>query len=148
MTSQVFNSFSSCAGAHTIGETKCGVIHNRLYNNSGPDGVDPTLNATYAAELKIQCPFRTNFFKRVPMDPTNHYNTFDTNYFKNLQHHKGLFKSDAALVSNVKGRALVSLQTSTSRFFLDFGAAMEKMINTEILKAPQGEIRTNCRRTN
>ncbi|KAL3695310.1 hypothetical protein R1sor_009386 [Riccia sorocarpa] len=33
------------SGAHTIGITHCGVIENRLYNSSGPGGVDPTLDA-------------------------------------------------------------------------------------------------------
>ncbi|KAL2612561.1 hypothetical protein R1flu_024253 [Riccia fluitans] len=44
------------SGAHSIGKVKCSVIESSLYNSSGPCGVDPTLDPTYAMELKAQCP--------------------------------------------------------------------------------------------
>ncbi|KAL2611123.1 hypothetical protein R1flu_022815 [Riccia fluitans] len=56
------------SGAHTIGKVKCSVIESSLYNSSGPCGVDPTLDPTYAMELKAQCPVGSS--NLVYLDPT------------------------------------------------------------------------------
>ncbi|KAL2611128.1 hypothetical protein R1flu_022820 [Riccia fluitans] len=56
------------SGAHTIGKVKCSVIESSLYNSSGPCGVDPTLDPTYAMELKAQCPIGSS--NLVFLDPT------------------------------------------------------------------------------
>ncbi|KAL2631727.1 hypothetical protein R1flu_016413 [Riccia fluitans] len=56
------------SGAHTIGKVKCSVIESSLYNSSGPCGVDPTLDPTYAMELKAQCPVGSS--NLVFLDPT------------------------------------------------------------------------------
>ncbi|KAL2611186.1 hypothetical protein R1flu_022878 [Riccia fluitans] len=138
------------SGSHTIGITHCGVIENRLYNSTGPNGVDPTLDAAYAAKLKTQCPFGTGRANAIFMDPTFGGNKFDSNYFSNVQKHKGLFISDAALITTASGKGFVKTEASgpTSPFFKDFAAAMVKMSNIQILKAPAGEIRRNCRVVN
>ncbi|KAL2611167.1 hypothetical protein R1flu_022859 [Riccia fluitans] len=138
------------SGAHTIGITHCGVIENRLYNSSGPNGVDPTLDAAYAAKLKTKCPFGSGRPNVIRMDPTLGGNKFDSKYFSNVQNHKGLFISDAALITTTRGKAFVNREASglTSPFFQDFAAAMVKMSNIQIIKAPAGQIRRNCRVVN
>ncbi|KAL3678339.1 hypothetical protein R1sor_021295 [Riccia sorocarpa] len=138
------------SGAHTIGITHCGVIESRLYNSSGPNGVDPTLDASYAAQLKTQCPFGSGRGNAIKMDPTFGGNIFDSSYFRNVQKNKGLFISDAALITNSRGQSFVQSEASglISPFFQDFAAAMVKMSNIEVLKAPFGEIRRNCRVVN
>ncbi|KAL2631467.1 hypothetical protein R1flu_016153 [Riccia fluitans] len=138
------------SGAHTIGITHCGVIENRLYNSSGPNGVDPTLDAAYAAKLKTVCPFGSGRPNVILMDPTLGGNKFDSNYFSYVQNHKGLFISDAALITTTRGKAFVNREASglTSPFFQDFAAAMVKMSNIQIIKAPAGQIRRNCRVVN
>ncbi|KAG6556208.1 hypothetical protein Mapa_002149 [Marchantia paleacea] len=134
------------SGAHTIGIAHCGVIQARLYNSTGPDGVDPTLEPTLAAELKKQCPFGA-VMNEIFMDPTKGGNSFDSTYFSRVQNNQGVFISDAALITTDSGRAIVAEEASPSNapFFGDFAAAMEKMSNIEILSKPAGEIRRNCR---
>ncbi|KAL3695314.1 hypothetical protein R1sor_009390 [Riccia sorocarpa] len=138
------------SGAHTIGITHCGVIESRLYNSSGPNGVDPTLDANYAAQLKTECPFGSGRGNVIKMDPTFGGNVFDSNYFRNVKKNKGLFISDAALIANSRGKSFVQTEASglISPFFQDFAAAMVKMSNIQVLKAPAGEIRGNCRVVN
>ncbi|BBN10496.1 peroxidase [Marchantia polymorpha subsp. ruderalis] len=138
------------SGAHTIGVTHCGMIAGRLYNNTGPNGVDPTLDATYGAALQQQCPFGQNVMTEVKLDPTNGGNAFDSVYYTNIQDKKVLFSSDATLISTAAGRSLVQAEAtgSTVPFFADFAAAMENLINIQVLTAPAGEIRQNCRSTN
>ncbi|KAG6552031.1 hypothetical protein Mapa_006337 [Marchantia paleacea] len=137
------------SGSHTIGITHCGMIEGRLYNGTGPNGVDPTLDSTYAAQLKQQCPFGADMVE-VQMDPTNGGNTFDSMYYTNVMNKKGLFISDDSLIRTASGSALVQALAADSRvpFVSDFGAAMEKMIVLETLTAPEGQIRKQCRFTN
>ncbi|KAG6552032.1 hypothetical protein Mapa_006338 [Marchantia paleacea] len=137
------------SGSHTIGITHCGLIESRLYNGTGPNGVDPTLDSAYAAQLKQQCPFGA-VMNEIKMDPSNGGNRFDSMYYTNVLNKKGLFTSDATLITTAVGAATVRAEAAGSRepFFTDFAAAMEKLINIETLKAPQGEIRKFCRFTN
>ncbi|CAM6084600.1 unnamed protein product [Calypogeia fissa] len=135
------------SGAHTVGDTHCNKIEPRLYNSTGPGGVDPTLDATYAAQLKVQCPYSNGVSMTViPMDPTLGGNTFDSNYYGNVLAHKGLFISDETLLSNQVGAKYVLQDSSGPQvpFFNDFAAAMTKMGSVTVLLAPQGEIRQNC----
>ncbi|CAM6090889.1 unnamed protein product [Calypogeia fissa] len=135
------------SGAHTIGDTHCNKIEQRLYNSTGPGGVDPTLDANYAAQLKVQCPYSNGVSMTViPMDPTLGGNTFDGNYYGNVLAHKGLFISDETLLSNTVGAKYVLQDSSIPQlpFFHDFAAAMIKMGSVTVLLAPQGEIRQNC----
>ncbi|KAL2611164.1 hypothetical protein R1flu_022856 [Riccia fluitans] len=138
------------SGSHTIGITHCGVIQNRLYNSTGPGGVDPTLDAAYAAKLKVQCPFGTGAGNVIPMDPKNGGAKFDSNYFSNVLANKGIFTSDAALITSSVSRAFVQVEASGPKkpFFDDFAAAMVKMSNIDVIRAPAGEVRRNCRVSN
>ncbi|KAG6544051.1 hypothetical protein Mapa_014574 [Marchantia paleacea] len=137
------------SGAHTIGKGHCGLIEGRLYNSSGPDGVDPTLDPEYAASLKEQCPFG-EVMREIKLDPTEGGNAFDSKFYSNVLRNRGVFTSDAALITSETGRAIVTQAASGLRrpWFAEFAAAMEKMSNIGVIKAPEGEIRRQCRYTN
>ncbi|KAJ1261841.1 hypothetical protein BS78_09G061400 [Paspalum vaginatum] len=144
------------SGAHTLGVSHCssfaGVgnsLADRLYNFSGsPDGIDPALSKAYAFLLKSICPSNSSqFFPNTTtfMDlitPTN----FDNNYYVGVTNNLGLFKSDAALLTNATMKALVdSFVRSKGRWKAKFAKSMVKMGNIQVLTGTQGEIRRNCR---
>ncbi|XP_022986055.1 peroxidase 2-like [Cucurbita maxima] len=132
------------SGAHTFGRSRCRFFDRRL-NTSNPD---PTLNSTYADQLRENCqPGRDTF---VNLDPTTP-DTFDRNYFTNLQSNRGLLESDQVLFST-SGAPTISIvnsfASSQSQFFTAFAQSMINMGNLGPLTGSTGEIRTNCRRLN
>ncbi|KAF9667249.1 hypothetical protein SADUNF_Sadunf15G0002800 [Salix dunnii] len=134
------------SGAHTIGRSHCSSFSNRLYNFSGANSQDPSLDATYAASLKQKCPQgSTDPNLVVPMDPSTP-TISDVSYYRNILANRGLFTSDQTLLSNT---ATASQVNSNSRSPLDwkrkFAAAMVKMGRIGVLTGNTGEIRANCR---
>ncbi|CAM8898513.1 unnamed protein product [Rhodiola kirilowii] len=67
------------SGAHTIGFSHCRFFSDRI--NSTP--VDPTLNASYAAQLQNVCPVNVDPLLVVDMDPSTP-RRFDNSYFQAL----------------------------------------------------------------
>eukprot|EP01018_Ginkgo_biloba_P003019 Gb_18532 [translate_table: standard] len=138
------------SGAHTIGIAHCSSFSNRLYNFTGKGDMDPSLDKFYAAELKTKkCKSLADNTTIVEMDPGS-FLTFDTHYYTNLVKRRGLFQSDAALLTDGKARKYVSKELvgspveSISRFFLDFRQSMEKMGRIGVLTGSAGEIRKTC----
>ncbi|KAL3575944.1 hypothetical protein D5086_021271 [Populus alba] len=43
------------SGGHTIGTSHCSSFSSRLYNSTGKDGTDPTLDSEYIEKLKNKC---------------------------------------------------------------------------------------------
>ncbi|MBO8589786.1 hypothetical protein INN88_14430, partial [Staphylococcus aureus] len=86
------------SGAHTFGRAQCRTFIARLYNFSGTGNPDPTLNTTYLATLQTTCPQSGNLSTLTNLDPTTP-DTFDSNYFTNLQNNTGLLQSDQELFS-------------------------------------------------
>ncbi|KAL2608732.1 hypothetical protein R1flu_027305 [Riccia fluitans] len=135
------------SGSHTIGRTHCNGIGPNLYNYTGIDDLtNPNLDPIFAKVLKKQCPKgnRTNI---VDMDRTK--NLFDTDYYKGVLSHKGVFISDLALIENTFGLGVVTeLVASSSSFFQEFADAMVKMGNLTPLTGTDGEIRKHCQFVN
>ncbi|XP_022153745.1 peroxidase 2-like [Momordica charantia] len=132
------------SGAHTFGRSRCRFFDNRL-DGSSPD---PPLDSTYADQLRQSCqPGRDTF---VNLDPTTP-DTFDSNYFTNLQNNRGLLGSDQVLFSTA-GAPTISIVNSfagsQSQFFSAFAQSMIRMGNLDPLTGTAGEIRSNCRRLN
>ncbi|KAL3536594.1 hypothetical protein ACH5RR_005055 [Cinchona calisaya] len=129
------------SGGHTIGQARCTVFRNRLYNEAN-------INASFAASLKANCPSSGGDNNLSPLDTTTP-NSFDNAYFRNLQTQKGLLHSDQQLFNGGSTDAQVNAYSSNSAtFFTDFANAMVKMDNLSPLTGTNGQIRTNCRRTN
>lgn len=130
------------SGAHTIGVSHCTSFTNRLYNFTGKGDMDPSLDKYYAAHLKIKCKPADNT-TIVEMDPGSS-RIFDTHYYMNLKARRGLFQSDAALLTNNEAQAYVNIELQASTFFSDFGMSMEKMGRIGVLTGSAGQIRRRC----
>ncbi|KAF8018180.1 hypothetical protein BT93_H3162 [Corymbia citriodora subsp. variegata] len=137
------------SGAHTFGRAQCRTFSPRLYNftSSGPD---PTINSSYLTTLQQLCPQNGSGTVLANLDPST-LNTFDNNYYANLQNNQGLLRSDQELFSTT-GAATISIVNSfsgnQSAFFQNFAQSMINMGNISPLTGTNGEIRSNCRKVN
>ncbi|BBN05768.1 peroxidase [Marchantia polymorpha subsp. ruderalis] len=136
------------SGGHTIGQAHCAVVIPRLYNFNGvPGATDPSLDPTFANLLRTLCPSDQPLTFVGQMDATN--GTFDNKYFKAVQSRRGLFPSDAALITNSFGRRVVSIAAKNpGSFSTDFGKSMVKMGNIRVLTGAAGEVRRVCSAVN
>ncbi|KAK3011367.1 hypothetical protein RJ639_012076 [Escallonia herrerae] len=141
------NDLVALSGAHTIGVAHCGAFSRRLFNFTGKGDTDPSINATYAESLKKQCPNPANPATTVEMDPQSSL-SFDTQYFTTLNQNKGLFQSDAALLTDRVSAKIVKQLQVPKDFLSEFGKSMKKMGAMEVLTGKAGEIRKNCRIVN
>jgi peroxidase len=129
-------------GSHTIGQARCLVFRDRIYNETNID-------SSFAKLRQDQCPRNTGGRKNLaPLDlqtPT----AFDNNYYKNLIKEKGLLHSDQILYNGGSTDSLVKTYSNNAETFNeDFVAAMIKMGDIEPLTGSSGEIRKNCRKAN
>ncbi|KAL4649415.1 hypothetical protein ACB092_01G012600 [Castanea dentata] len=128
------------SGGHTIGQVKCSIIRTRIYNETNID-------SNFAASLKKNCPSTGGDSNLSPLDQTAR--VFDNTYFKDLVIKKGVMHSDQQLFNGGSTDSQVNTYSQNSAmFFSDFGSAMIKMGNLSPLTGSNGEIRTNCRKTN
>lgn len=141
------NDLVALSGAHTIGLAHCGTFSRRLYNFTGKGDADPSLDATYIKSLKLQCPNPANPQTTVEMDPQSS-GSFDTSYFDILVKNKGLFQSDAALLTDRASRKTVQQLRETRAFLDEFGKSMKKMAAIGVLTGNAGEIRKQCGKIN
>ncbi|PKA54935.1 Peroxidase 39 [Apostasia shenzhenica] len=131
------------SGAHTIGVGLCNFFSNRLYNFTGRGDSDPSLDSNYAAFLKTKCRSLSDNTTTVPLDPITN-NIFDANYYVNLKKNRGLFQSDAALLTNSRARSLVGELTENMNFLDAFKCSVKKMGAIQVLTGTNGEIRKKC----
>ena len=127
------------------------MITNRLHNFSGDNGQsDPTIEPEFLQTLRRQCPQGGSLTARVNLDDTSP-DSFDNDYFKNLQNNRGVIESDQILFSST-GSPTVSLVNrfaeNQNEFFGNFARSMIKMGNVKVLTGTEGEIRRDCRRVN
>ncbi|XP_009610510.1 peroxidase 15-like [Nicotiana tomentosiformis] len=138
------------SGAHTFGRAQCRVFSARLNNFNGTGNPDPTLNTTYLANLRQICPQNGSATALANLDPTTS-DSFDNNYFANLQSNQGLLQSDQELFST-PGAATVSIvntfSSNQNTFFQSFVQSMINMGNISPLTGTNGEIRSDCKRVN
>ncbi|XP_047334933.1 cationic peroxidase 1-like [Impatiens glandulifera] len=129
------------SGGHTIGSARCVVFRNRAHNETNID-------ASFATSLRSICPTSGGNNNLAALDVTTR-DVFDNAYFTNLKSFKGLLHSDQELFKNGSADAIVNTYSANSAtFFTDFGNAMVKMGNLSPLTGTNGQIRTNCRKTN
>ncbi|XP_072987350.1 peroxidase 5-like [Typha latifolia] len=134
------------SGAHTIGVSHCSSFSSRLYSFSPTASKDPSMDPSYVSQLMQLCPQGSNNSGSLaPMDADTP-NVFDTRYYTNLLENRGLFTSDQSLLSSdVTAGQVVEYSNNSDIFMNDFGAAMQKMGEIEVLTGSIGEIRFNCR---
>ncbi|CAM0913519.1 unnamed protein product [Alopecurus aequalis] len=139
------------SGAHTLGTAHCPSYADRLYNNAtGKDGsyglVDPSLDSEYAEKLRLKCKSLNDQSMLSEMDPGS-YKTFDSSYYGHVAKRRGLFRSDAALLTDDTTRDYVQRIATgkfDAEFFKDFSESMTKMGNVGVLTGAEGEIRKKC----
>ncbi|KAL6909702.1 hypothetical protein ACP4OV_001361 [Aristida adscensionis] len=134
------------SGAHTLGTAHCPSYADRLYSFTSNNGTDPNLDAEYAEKLKTRCKSVDDKAMLSEMDPGS-YKTFDTSYYRHVAKRRGLFQSDAALLTDATTRDYVQRIATgkfDSEFFRDFSESMIKMGNVAVLTGVQGEIRKKC----
>uniref|UniRef100_A0ACD5VD10 Uncharacterized protein n=1 Tax=Avena sativa TaxID=4498 RepID=A0ACD5VD10_AVESA len=141
------------SGAHTLGTAHCPSFADRLYNaTTGKDGasygglVDPSLDSEYADKLRLKCKSLDDRSMLSEMDPGS-YRTFDTSYYAHVAKRRGLFRSDAALLTDTTTRDYVQRVATgkfDAEFFKDFRESMIKMGNVGVLTGAEGEIRNKC----
>jgi len=138
------------SGGHTIGRARCRSFLNRLYNFSGTGNPDPTISSSYLSTLQSTCPQNVSASTITSLDPGTP-DTFDNNYFTNLQNEMGLLQSDQELLST-SGASTISIvndySSSQANFFSNFANSMINMGNISPLTGTSGEIRLNCRKVN
>lgn len=130
-------------GGHTIGTTACLFFTNRLYNFDGNGNPDPSINPSFLPQLRSLCPQNGDGFNRVPLD-FGSQNRFDTSYFNNLKKGQGILQSDQVLWSDASTKPFVQRYMGGKIFNVEFGKAMVKMSNIEVLTGNKGEIRKKC----
>ena len=133
------------SGAHTLGTAHCPSFADRLYNTTGNGLVDPSLDSEYADKLRLKCRSVDDRAMLSEMDPGS-FLTFDTSYYRGLLKRRGLFQSDAALITDTAARADVeSVAKGPSEvFFQVFARSMVRMGMIEVKTGGEGEIRRHC----
>ncbi|KAL9380140.1 hypothetical protein Peur_028622 [Populus x canadensis] len=129
------------SGSHTIGQARCLLFRNRVYNET-------SLDSTLATSLKSNCPDTGSDDSLSSLDATTPV-TFDNSYFKNLANNKGLLHSDQQLFSGGTTDSQVKTYSiNSATFYADFASAMVKMGSISPLTGSDGQIRTNCAKVN
>lgn len=77
------------------------------------------------------------------MDPGSEIK-FDSHYYTILYKNKGLFQSDAALLTDKSARKVALKLMNRETFFSKFAVSMKKMGAIEVLTGKSGEIRKHC----
>ena len=82
---------------------------------------------------------------KIEMDPGSR-KTFDLSYYSHVIKRRGLFESDAALLTNsvTKAQIIELLEGSVENFFAEFATSMEKMGRINVKTGTEGEIRKHC----
>lgn len=92
---------------------------------------------------KPKCKILNEATTTVEIDPGSSQN-FDTAYFAILKQRKGLFQSDAALLTNRTPNKIVGELLNSNVFFREFAQPMKRMGAIGVLPGTSGEIRKKC----
>ncbi|TKY48308.1 peroxidase 61 [Spatholobus suberectus] len=138
-------------GAHTMGQTHCSFIVDRLYNYSGSKKPDPSMNASWLETLRKLCPPRKNRHDPlVYLNPESgsSYN-FTESYYRRILSHEAVLGVDQQLLNGDDTKQITAeFAIGFEDFRKSFAESMYKMGNFKVLIGNQGEIRRDCRYTN
>jgi peroxidase len=126
------------SGGHTIGIGHCASFIERLYPTQ-----DPTMDKTFAKDLKQICP--TQDSNATTVLDIRSPDKFDNKYYVDLMNRQGLFTSDQDLYTDSRTKDIVtSFAVDEDMFFEQFAKSMIKMGQLSVLTSKEGEIRANC----
>ncbi|CAN7054034.1 hypothetical protein BRARA_G03059 [Brassica rapa] len=132
------NDLVALSGGHTIGIAHCPSFTDRLYPNQ-----DPTMNKSFANNLKRTCPTANS--SNTQVNDIRSPDVFDNKYYVDLMNRQGLFTSDQDLFTDKRTRGIVESFAIDQKLFFDhFVVGMIKMGQMSVLTGSQGEIRANC----
>ncbi|GJN20293.1 hypothetical protein PR202_gb07652 [Eleusine coracana subsp. coracana] len=141
------------SGGHTFGRVQCQLVTDRLYNFSNTNMPDPTLDPAYRDFLSQRCPRNGDPTALNDLDPTTP-DTFDKNYYTNIEVNRGFLNSDQELKSAAEAQGTTApivdqFASSQDDFFRSFAQSMINMGNLSPVTDPSlGEVRTNCKKVN
>ncbi|XP_066360741.1 peroxidase 42-like [Miscanthus floridulus] len=130
------------SGAHSFGQAHCSFCNGRLYPT-----VDPTMDATYASDLKTVCP-APGSNSGNPVINNNRVtdpNVLSNQYYSNLLAGKVLFVSDQQLMNTTYTAAKVANSSADAATWMSqFQTALVKMGSTQVLTGTAGQVRKFC----
>ncbi|GER40849.1 peroxidase [Striga asiatica] len=133
------------SGGHTLGFSHCSSFKNRIHNFSNKTEVDPSLDTSFAAQLRQVCPVgNTNKNAGANLDSSPF--VFDNAYYKLVLQGKSIFSSDQALLATSRTKALVAKFASSQKEFYE--AFVKSMIKMSSISGGGSEIRLDCRAVN
>ncbi|GMY22070.1 peroxidase 5-like [Fagus crenata] len=138
--------------AHSIGVSHCSSFSTRLYTFNATHSQDPSMDPSFAKELKAKCPPLPSSGNgpnpTMPFDVLTQ-DKLDNKYYKDLNNHHGLLNSDQTLLSSNATAGIVRNNARNDAAWANkFAAAMVKMGSIDVLTGEQGEVRKNCRVVN
>ncbi|KAL2899407.1 Peroxidase 57 [Bienertia sinuspersici] len=135
-------------GGHTVGLIRCSFILERLYNFQNSGTADPTMNPDTVRSLRNTCP-RSGSNNLVFADQTRGSEFIvDKGYFNAIRQGKGVLQIDQQIALHPLTSGIVRRLSMTGDFPFQFPRSMVKLGRVGVLTGNQGQIRTNCRRTN
>ncbi|KAK2432558.1 putative Peroxidase [Trifolium repens] len=151
-------------GAHNIGVIHCKFFENRLYNLSGTNKPDPSMNTEFLNVLRSRCNETDALSnsasgytshasssslveeqQEITMDSKESLSDFGMLYYRNLLQGKGILYADQQLMKGEKTKYWVQEYASNRTLFRqDFALAMMKLSDLRVLTMPMGQIRRTC----
>ncbi|MQM04532.1 hypothetical protein Taro_037332 [Colocasia esculenta] len=136
-------------GGHTIGVTHCSFVTGRIYNFQGSGSADPTMDPALVSQLQSRCPQNAAVDATVNLDQNpRSANVVDNSFYQQIARKRGILQIDQSLALHRTTRQTVALLANGTGFPAQFGAAMVKLGNIQVLTGRQGEIRESCRSVN
>ncbi|XP_010445027.1 PREDICTED: peroxidase 46-like [Camelina sativa] len=138
------------SGAHTIGASHCNAFNGRFKQGSkgSLELIDASLDKSYAETLMNKCSSSESSSLTVSNDPETS-STFDNQYYRNLETHKGLIQTDSALMDDDRTRKMVeALASDEEIFFHRWSESFVKLSMVGVRVGEDGEIRRTCSAVN
>ncbi|KAK8572798.1 hypothetical protein V6N13_048365 [Hibiscus sabdariffa] len=143
-------------GAHSMGRTHCSFIVDRLYNFNNTRKPDPSMKASFLAEMRKLCPPRTRQGQANPLvflDPASGSDyRFTNSYYSRVLTNEAVLGVDQQLLYGDDTKQITEEFAAGQSGFEDsrrsFALSMSRMGNIKVLTGKEGEIRKNCRFTN
>ncbi|XP_038891722.1 peroxidase 5-like [Benincasa hispida] len=146
-------------GAHSIGRAQCSFFEDRIYNYSGTESPDPTMDEAYGYYLSVMCPPPNSDTaelaedqgrreRLVNFDPSSPFK-LDNAFYLRLLEGRTLLRSDQDMAEDPMTAEVVRRMAYEPRTWKkSFVRAMVRLSRVDVITGNAGEIRNNCRVVN
>ncbi|XWS09380.1 hypothetical protein CRYUN_Cryun40dG0080400 [Craigia yunnanensis] len=140
-------------GAHSMGRAHCSFMEDRLYNFNNTGKPDPSMKASFLAEMRKLCPPRLKKGRRDPLVFLNPASgskySFTNSYYSRVLTNESVLGVDQQLLFGDDTKQITQeFAAGFEDFRRSFALSMSRMGNIKVLTGKEGEIRKNCRFTN